>query len=203
MMKPRVRDAGKVALGRSFVIDRRRAFEVPARTDKRARRPFAQNGMERRHGQQESDGPTLRRDVRRQGIVGSPANDDDGSRRIAKQSAFVIVQPCLPLGILDRTDHDGQRLCRSPFSLSESANGLGARRVDEQMVTAESFYGDDFSFAKRRNGGRNRLAGTDLPPGRVHESDLRSAARAGVRLRVKSTIRRVFVFAIAGGARRE
>ncbi len=100
--------------------------------------------------------------------------------------------------------HDGQRLVRAAFSLTQFCDGRKVACIAHDVVPADAFHGDDGTVPYRLDSGAQR-------PARVHdigltsrlERQLRTAFGTGNRLRVEASVERIAILAFAVCTQRE
>lgn len=102
-----------------------------------------------------------------------------------------------PNGI-ERRKHDREGFFFAMFPIPQTRNRRFISRIDEQLKSAEAFEGHDFSGADFLSGSLQRFVtfGNDFA-GRIPKLQLRTTLRTGIRLRVKTAVARVVIFALA------
>ena len=159
--------------------------------------------MQRRVGQESTQGPLTRCQGLRQGRIVQPREHDDrpvapGEGGQLRRSEGGMVLDGLQVG-----EHHGERFLPSALSSPQFGDDLGTRRVAGQVVAPQALDGDDPSFSDQPPGSSDRLVpAQDLPPF-DEQLDRRAAVRAGDRLGVKATVRRILILGSTRRAHRE
>src|SRR5215475_1886165 len=99
---------------------------------------------------------------------------------------------------LNRTGHHCERLGLTTFSLPQSLNRAGVRRVAGEVESADAFDGENLSIQKQPARMAYRaVAVFKLTPALIRKIKPRAAFRAGRRLGVKSAVVGIFVLGAA------
>ncbi len=100
----------------------------------------------------------------------------------------------------DVANHDRKRLLIAVLPLPQREHDRLIQGIARQVEASQSLERTDQTAANRRDEGGERIGGLDSLAVCMQQLQLRPAGRTGIRLRVKTTIRWIFVLGSALGA---
>jgi hypothetical protein len=176
-------DQGETEIGGQEVVDRR------------VRQHEAEPGIPR--------GDAVR-DAARSRASTAPPNENDGRGGGSQEAGLGRVEVGEVGGRGERGTEEGQRFGFAVLALPQAADGLLVVGSHQELESAQTLEGDDPARPQgvtgRPEGGV--ADGKGFSPG-IPERELGSAVGAGDRLGMEPAVRRVFEFALAGGAEGE
>src|SRR5918992_275930 len=128
--------------------------------------------------------------------------EDNGACRRGEQRLFVRGDEADLTYLSEAACHEREGLVLAHLAAPQVIYSLLVEWVAGQMVTAETFYGDDSPATQHPRGACNGVirAGVKLVPEPVEQPYLRSAYGAGVGLGVEAAVGGILVLAAAVGA---
>ncbi len=179
--------------------------EVAGGHDERPPRGLEQEVVQRRVGQDQAHEGVAGRHLGGEAAAGPLPDENDRALDGGEQAFLDGIEMPDGARVVERADHDRERLLVALLALAQEPHGGGRRRVAREVVAAEALHRHDPPVDEGPRGRPDRIAGVvhRRSARRLQEPDSRPAVGARNRLRVEPPVERVLVLAPARGAHRE
>ncbi len=144
--------------------EHRFAADIAGRCDQRGAEGLEQQLVQRAVGQEGADFRQRGRDVVGERAARPLGNEDDRPHRAGEHfrlriAEYGVTPHAFEAVVAGDREHHGKRLVGALLAAPQLCDGFDAARVAHEVVTTDSFYGDDHAGAQRGNGRVDRSAG--------------------------------------------